>query len=294
MNSGISSCAILTAYPKFDSYLAGLIEGDGSIKTNLVNKVGKPLTPTVTITFTAKDLPLVQKIAKLLDGTINKGSGNWYILSIYKQSALHNLASLINGKFRTPKIEALHSLIIWLNGTGKFHKLDLLPLDTSDINSNAWLAGFSDSDGHFLISFKLNSSICKEIHLRFRLSQRQVYHKISSLTGTSYLPVLSSIANAFHSKVTSYIRTRTAFVEKGYLVSILSKLSRSELINYFNQFPLLSSKHLDFLAWKEADSLVCNRKYRSLEGSSKLVSLKESMNTKRTEFNWSYLDSYFK
>lgn len=91
-----------------------------------------------------------------------------------------------------------------------------------------------------------------------------------------------------------YIQTRIAFIEKGYLVSILSKLSRLEFINYFNQFPLLSSKHVDFLAWREACFLVCNREYRSLEGKSKLVSLKESMNTKCTEFNWSYLETYFK
>jgi hypothetical protein len=51
-------------------------------------------------------------LANLIQGTLNKGSGNWYVLSVYKQSALYDLVTLINGKFITQKIEALHRLII--------------------------------------------------------------------------------------------------------------------------------------------------------------------------------------
>ena len=58
-------------------------------------------------------------LANELDGTINKASGDYYVLSVYKQSALHAICKLINGKFRTPKIEALHRLINWLNDKQK-------------------------------------------------------------------------------------------------------------------------------------------------------------------------------
>ena len=37
-----------------------------------------------------------------MQGTINKAPGDYYVLSIYKQSALHSLCKMINGKFRTP------------------------------------------------------------------------------------------------------------------------------------------------------------------------------------------------
>ena len=63
----------------------------------------------------AKDLPLAEFLAEVLEGTLNKASGDYYVLSVYKQSALHAICKLINGKFRTPKIEALHRLINWLN-----------------------------------------------------------------------------------------------------------------------------------------------------------------------------------
>lgn len=42
---------------------------------------------------------------------------------------------------RTPKIEALHRLIIWYNN--KYNtQIPLLGLDESPIHSNNWLSGF--------------------------------------------------------------------------------------------------------------------------------------------------------
>lgn len=104
---------------KLAHYIAGMCEGDGSIKVpdGLRSDKGKLLYPSVTITFVDKDLPLANKLAKWLKGTVNKvaSQGSWYVLSIYNLSALYEFAQLVNGKFRTPKIEALHRLILWLN-----------------------------------------------------------------------------------------------------------------------------------------------------------------------------------
>lgn len=191
-------------------YIAGLIEGDGSIKvpSTLRSDKGKLIYPSVTITFVDKDLPLAEILAKKLEGTINKSSGNWYVLSIYKLSALYELAKLVNGKFRTPKIEALDRLINWLNDHGKFEKIKILPVDDTNILSNSWLAGYSDCDSNFLITFTTsNLDIAKNIQLTYRLSQRQEYHRESS-TGTSYLNILTTIATAFLIKPTLYERER--------------------------------------------------------------------------------------
>ena len=48
-----------------------------------------------------------------------------------------DLVSLINGRFRTPKISRLHALIDWFNGSSSYSALtngglDKLPLDQSD------------------------------------------------------------------------------------------------------------------------------------------------------------------
>jgi len=63
--------------------------------------------------------------------------------------------SLINGKFRTPKIEKLEKLIIYINKNGDKQKKNpfyLLPLDNSPLDSNNWLAGFSDGDANINIT----------------------------------------------------------------------------------------------------------------------------------------------
>jgi len=178
-------------------------------------------------------------------------------LSIYSLSALHTFAKLVNGKFRTPKLEALHRLITWINNYGKFEHLELLPVDDSNLRSNAWLAGYADCDSNFLISFSSELGIANNIHLTFRLSQIKDYHR-SSLVGISYFLILSLIATAFKTKPTSFERKRESsktglhFIEEGYLVTAKSLASRIEVINYFTNFPLFSSKRLDYLDWVKA------------------------------------------
>ena len=92
-------------------------------------------------------------MAKKLQAILNKAKGNYYILAIYKVNALFDFFNIVNGKFRTPKIEALYRLIDWLNGHGKFDYIKKLPLENSPILSNSWLAGFSDCDSTFLVAY---------------------------------------------------------------------------------------------------------------------------------------------
>jgi hypothetical protein len=71
--------------------------------------------------------------------------------------SIQKIAVLLNGNMRTPKIEALHRLIDWLNAksTNGF-KLSKLSLENSWLGSNPWLSGFIESDGNFYCEFKLN------------------------------------------------------------------------------------------------------------------------------------------
>lgn len=199
---------------------------------------------------------------------------------------------LVNGKFRTPKVEALHRLINWFNQSGKFPFIEALPLDTSPLNTNAWLAGLLDADGNFLITFLLNTSgLAYDVDLTMRLSQRREYHR-PSILGTSYLAIMSAIAVMFGINVIEYVRYRGVTTELGYLLRVKSLASRLLLINYLDNYPLLSSKHLDYLDWRTAHGLVGSKGYRTTDGTTQLMELKNSMNTKRTEFDWSHLDKY--
>jgi hypothetical protein len=98
------------------SYLAGIIEGDGSIYTPLDienKKVTTKTVPHIEIVFDIKDKYLFEKIQNVLDGGFIsiRSNGQSGRLIIRKQIVLLKLVKLLNGHMRTPKIEALHRLI---------------------------------------------------------------------------------------------------------------------------------------------------------------------------------------
>ena len=88
------------------SYLAGLIEGDGYISITKENRV------ILGITFNIKDKPLaVFLLTKLGKGTIVNRKTNSVELRFSAKNTIISIIDLINGKFRTPKIDQLYKLI---------------------------------------------------------------------------------------------------------------------------------------------------------------------------------------
>jgi hypothetical protein len=99
----------------FAAYLAGLIEGDGTIVVpkTLRSLKGKLNYPAIQIVFHLKDLPLALLIQKELGfGSLSRKKGtNAYILTINNYKGLILTINLINGNMRTPKINSLYNLI---------------------------------------------------------------------------------------------------------------------------------------------------------------------------------------
>jgi len=66
-----------------------------------------------------------------------------------------------------------------------------------------------------------------------------------------------------------------------------SKLILDKIIPHFDKYPLVTSKRLDYLDWKEAIILSNDR----LINSKQILSLKDKMNTKRSfDERWNYLN----
>jgi hypothetical protein len=126
------------------SYLAGLIEGDGSIivPKTIRSQKGKLLFPKVKITFVDKDMPLALKLIENFNaGTIEKPQNAKYVNLLFQDvKSLQKIAVLLNGKMRTPKIEALHRLINWLNARSNLNLeptiIHKLGLDESYLGDN--------------------------------------------------------------------------------------------------------------------------------------------------------------
>ncbi|GAA5794691.1 hypothetical protein HPULCUR_000036 [Helicostylum pulchrum] len=327
---GLSSSDGLSTNGQLGYYLAGLIEGDGSIIVPTKDKTsgGKNTHPVIRIVFTIHDLPLAQKLQQVLGcGFIQKPKeGNYYLFEVQNIEGLLKLANLINGKMRTPKIEALNRLINWLNNK-KNSSIVCLGLDTSNLDSNSWFAGFSDADSYFQVSLthspagdtpqpkggwchrgggdKELDTIKKPrggarsprgagrlarpgIKSYYRLEIQQNYHGEANL----YKDIIESIAKFLQTKVLSRKRILNDKEHVSFMV-ITSSIPTNLLVdNYFKQFPMFSAKQLDYLEWSKVLHLRISKQHLLESGALMCLEAKNSMNTKRTTWNWDHLDKF--
>ena len=245
-------------------YLAGLIEGNGTISVHNPNSTTKKFSPKIIIVFKKADLPLanyLQNITKCGQVLIKPERGYvlWQIQDIV---SIFTLVSIINGFMRTPKIEALYKTIDWLNnyiinnninnllGPEATNTIILkkIPLDSSPIDSNAWLSGFTDADGNFSINIqKRTNKNSTRVQLTYRLEINQNYNKSNTEENKlSFFPIISKIG--LYLGVTVYSRSRIINDKIFYSFIVVSqnKLSNSKVCDYFNKYSLLSSKFLDY------------------------------------------------
>lgn len=272
----------------FNSYLAGLIEGDGTIivpKTERSVK-GRINYPSLQIVFNLKDLPLALMIQKNLKyGSINKKKGvNAYVLTINNLDGLLLISSLINGYMRTPKIYALWSLIDWLNNKFKNLHMNKKPLNNSLLNSNAWLSGLIDADGHFSVRATTTSKYPK-VECKFELSQRKIDHKGNDnlkFLETVAIFLLTSVKSIRNNRPSSEYRVRTTSL-KGNLI----------LEDYLNSYPLFSSKFLDYKDWLKILDYFKSSSHKPTNFIKEIILIKSNMNNNRTEFNWDHLNNFY-
>lgn len=120
------------------SYLAGLIEGDGHIAVHDKNSKSKIYRPKIIIVFNINDRPLAEKLSSVLKvgKVVSRSSAGHVLLQILAKEEVLKIINLINGNMRTPKIEALHRAIHWINEKDN-SSIPCLGLDTSFLISNS-------------------------------------------------------------------------------------------------------------------------------------------------------------
>jgi len=253
-------------------YLAGLIEGDGYLSLNNKNNL------MICITFHIWDTPLALKLIDYFgQGYIAKRPGNSIELRVSNRRGLEKLITLLNGKFRTPKIDQLYKAIEHMN---KKYNTNLikLPLDSSPIQSNAWWSGFIDADGGFYIRYNKNSRLCS-----FRLEQRMIY----PVTQVSYFQILNKVC--IFLKVSLHTRTRVQVKRTYFQIRVENQASLKILITYLDKYPLLTHKYLNYQDWKSAFSIILNKTHFTEKGSLDILNYKNQMNSKRSVFTWHHI-----
>nr|YP_203338.1 orf279 [Zancudomyces culisetae]AAW49505.1 orf279 [Zancudomyces culisetae] len=239
----------------FGYYLAGLIEGDGSI-----NKIN----PYISICFYELDTPLAYYIKKKIGyGTIlkikNKRAINYHLRH---KDGIIRLIDLINGKLRTNKIIDWNTYIIHKINEKYDKTYFKYNIDNSNLKNNYWLAGFTDSDGSFQIKTikRNNKKNNYEIRLSYQIDQKtdHILNQIKELF-SGYL--------GFRSKLNTYYFQTVSFS------------SAYKVIKYLDNYHLLSSKYLNYLKWRKTYLYIQKREHLTLKGIKKIIKIKKTMNS---------------
>lgn len=236
---------------QFGHYLAGLIDGDGhfSSKQQLV------------IVFHSLDASLAYYIKKRLGfGSVKKVKDkNALLFIIASREGLEKVINLINGKIRTEnKFNQIINNILNHDKFVEFSKKISLHCNSNKNLKNHWLAGFSDADASFQIKV-LNRSKKVEVRLNFQIDQKKdaVLLLIKDFLGGNI---------GYRKNQDTYYYGSTSFG------------SAKNVINYFDSFHLLSSKHINYLKWRKAYLIIQNRDHLNKEGLEKIIKLKNTMN----------------
>lgn len=276
-------------------YLAGLIEGDGSIILRKGER--EKISPKIVFTFSEREVPMYERLQQILNtGSISKDKKENGVVgrySITNADAVISLINLVNGKFRTPKIQALYKAIDNLN---KWRNANIikLPLDSSSLDSNAWLAGFIDTDGHFSIKLTGNygsdeNKTRGRVQCVFSINQSE----LNRVTEESNVPFMTKVAEFFQVNLLHKVEKASVSRGSANTISFFAQSDRKHYIitTYLNMFPLMSSKRLNYLAFFKGLSYLGKRltKDEILE----IRAIKSSMNKNRTYYNWDHLTDFY-
>jgi hypothetical protein len=235
---------------QFGHYLAGLIDGDGhfSSKQQLV------------IVFHSLDVSLAYYIKKRLGfGTVKKVKDkNAFILVIASKKGLEKVINLINGKIRTEtKFTQITNNILNHDKYIEFRKTINLKLNLNNNLKNHWLAGFSDADASFQIKI-INRNKRIEVRLNFQIDQKKDN-------------ILLLIKEFFGGNI-GYRKNQDT-----YYYGSTSFGSAKNIINYFDYFHLLSSKHIKYLKWRKAYLMIQSKNHLTKKGLDNVIKLKRTM-----------------
>ena len=238
---------------EFGHYLAGLIDGDGhfSVQQQLV------------ITFYSLDTSLAYYIKSRLGyGSIKKiKNKNAVILVICARKGIEKVINYINGKIRTEnKFNQINKNILNHKNYLEYSKTITFKLNLDTNLENHWLAGFSDADASFQIKvINRKDKPCTEIRLNFQIDQKkkEILILIKDFLGGNI---------GYRQSQDTYYYGSTSFG------------AAKRVINYFDNYHLLSSKHINYLKWRKAYIIIQNKDHLNKTGIEKIIKLKNTMN----------------
>ena len=172
--------------------------------------------------------------------------------------------------------------------------IELKNLDSSAINSNAWLAGFSDADANFSINIhKRSKRNSIRVQLFYRLEIAQTYSRdLDNANQKNFFDIISKVGMFLGVNILSRTRNKNDKLFYSFIVIAHNKASIEKITDYFYDFPLLSSKYLDYKDWFYILKLQKTNKITTsyLEDA---IKIRKDFNTTRTTYTWDHLKNSY-
>lgn len=253
---------------KLGAYLAGLIEADGSFAVHDINSKAQKYSPKLIIVFSLSDKPLAEKLISVTQvGKIyDRESQGCVLWSIQNSGDIIKIIHIINGYFRSGKIFELHKCINWFNENLN-SKIPLLPLDSSSIDSNAWLAGFSQKKACFSISDDNKHKIILNFKLKINID-------LSNSSESSLLQWFSLFCVISKYYETSFITQVQRYPNCTFIIWAYPLKSKKKVIEYYSKYLLSGKVYSDYLVWSETFKITNGNNSVNLQTKAKLVNLK--------------------
>ena len=283
------SCFFKQDFSKDNIWLSlfiGFLEGDGAI----LEYKGRSY-----FVITQKDDMVLHEICETLrTGKVKhfydkNGNRKYSRYIVSENKGIFLLYSLLKGNLvLEARVKQLNKWNIALNNASKLdfslfysHKvpeyINSICLARLSLN-DAWLSGFTDAEGCF--SIKINNVKKRYyIQLLFILDQKNeeiVLNKIASLFTTTAKANLKTINKSIKTKnIINY--TNTMF-RLSISCNDKKKDTISNISNYFNKYPLKTSKNKSFQIWTEIIDVVVNKQPISAEDLKIVRKLRHNMN----------------
>lgn len=142
---------------------------------------------------------------------------------------------------------------------------------------NWYVTGFTDAEGSFSINVKTTATDKIKVGLQYKVTQL-----------ASSEEVLHDLVDYF--KVGNvHIDNRSTGTLKYQVQDLVS--IRERILPHFEEYPLQTSKALDYKDWSKAVDLLTNKWHYQTEGKQLLFDIKQSMNNARPKAErWNYLN----
>jgi len=249
-------------------WLIGFIEGDGAILSN---------KESLSIVLTQKDSNILYHIKDILGFGLVKQFKGYSRLIIKNNFDIYLMILLLNGNLVLEKRKKQLAIMIDVFNRKKFKNVEWLSLRLSEkisiISANSiitlndsWLSGFTDAEGCFNVHIVKR----KEMKTKYNVSLRFI------LDQKDEEMVLQNIRNLFGYGKVSLRKDRTKNTVYRYTTH---SLTASKIINdYFNMFPLKTTKKHSFDIWIDIYNMLINKKHLTLIGLNTIRSWRTKMN----------------